>query len=119
MNDPTDEEVAQVSQSAPTTSEDALVREVVEVLTTTLGIEDQRPDLDAHTELLGELPELDSLGVVELVVALEGRFGIEIDDADLTGEVFETVGTLAAFVASLGASPGVSPEASLRGAETP
>ena len=72
---------------------------VIEVLATTLGIEDQIASFDVSTPLFGELPELDSLGVVELAAALETRFGIEIADEDFTGELFETVGTLAAFVA--------------------
>ncbi|WP_122816534.1 phosphopantetheine-binding protein [Nocardioides pantholopis] len=73
---------------------------VLEVLVATLGIEDRAPTLDAATPLLGELPELDSLGVVELAVALEERFDIVVDDDDFTGDVFETVGSLAAFVAA-------------------
>lgn len=72
---------------------------VIEVLVTSLGIEDQASSLDASTPLFGELPELDSLGVVELTVALEMRFDIQIDDEDITGDVFETVGSLAEFVA--------------------
>ena len=44
------------------------------------------------------MPELDSLAVVELATSLEEQFGFEIDDSDFTGEVFETVGTLAEFV---------------------
>lgn len=74
------------------------VDEVVDVLVTTLGIEDQAASFDASTPLFGELPELDSLGVVELAVALENRFDIEIGDEDFTGDVFDTVGTLARFV---------------------
>jgi acyl carrier protein len=77
----------------------ATLDEVIDVLVTTLGIEDQAASLDASTPLFGELPELDSLGVVELATALETRFDIEIADEDFTGELFETVGTLAAFVA--------------------
>jgi acyl carrier protein len=79
-------------------STQAPVTEVVDVLVHVLGIEDRRDSLDADTALLGELPELDSLAVVELAVALEERFGIVIDDDDFTGEIFDTVGTLAAFV---------------------
>ncbi len=75
------------------------VSSVIEVLASTLGIEDQTATLDASTPLFGELPELDSLGVVELTAALEARFDIQIDDEDITGDVFETVGSLAAFVA--------------------
>jgi acyl carrier protein len=76
----------------------APIDDVVEVLVHVLGIEDRRDTIRAETGLLGELPELDSLAVVELAVALEERFAIVIDDDDFTGEVFDTVGTLAAFV---------------------
>lgn len=82
----------------PTTQDD--VHTVIEVLVSTLGIEGQAVGLDASTPLFGELPELDSLGVVELIAALEDRFDIEVDDEDITGDVFETVGSLAAFVGS-------------------
>ena len=71
---------------------------VVEVLTRTLGIEDRAGSITRDTGLFGELPELDSLGVVELAAALEDRFDIVIDDDDFTGEVFESVGTLTDFV---------------------
>ena len=70
-----------------------------DVLVRTLGIEDRAAEIDASTLLLGELPELDSLAVVELAVALEEHFDIVIDDEDVTGEVFATVGSLADFVA--------------------
>ena len=76
----------------------APVADVVDVLVNVLEIEDRRDTIDAGTPLLGELPELDSLAVVELAVSLEERFGIVIDDEDFTGEIFDTVGTLAAFV---------------------
>ena len=76
----------------------APVGDVVDVLVHVLAIEDRRDSIDAGTGLLGELPELDSLAVVELAVALEERFGIVIDDEDFTGAVFDTVGTLAAFI---------------------
>lgn len=88
--------------TAPTT-----LGEVVDVLVRVLAIEDRRDTIGADTALLGELPELDSLAVVELAVALEDRFGIVVDDEDFTGDVFDTVGTLAAFVD--GRSPEMSP----------
>jgi acyl carrier protein len=72
------------------------------VLARTLGIEDREEALGPDTALLGELPELDSLAVVELASALEEHFDIVIDDDDFTGEVFETLGSLAAFVAGRG-----------------
>lgn len=73
--------------------------EVKAVLVETLGVEDRAATIDASTPLLGSLPELDSMAVLELVAALEQRFGITVDDDDVTAEVFETLGSLAAFVA--------------------
>lgn len=72
--------------------------DVRSVLAETLGIEDRIGTLDAGTPLLGSLPELDSMAVVELVAVLEERFALEISDDDITGDVFETLGSLAAFV---------------------
>jgi acyl carrier protein len=72
--------------------------DVKSVVVATLGIEDRADSLNASTELLGSLPELDSMAVVELVAALDTRFGIETGDDEITGEVFETLGSLAAFV---------------------
>jgi acyl carrier protein len=76
------------------------VQGVIDVLVTTLGIEDRADAIDASTPLFGELPELDSLAVVELATALEDRFDVEIDDDAFSAEVFETVGSLAAFIDS-------------------
>ena len=48
---------------------------------------------------------IDSFGIVELVGFLEERFGIAIDDDDLTPEHFSTVEGIAAFVDSKAAAP--------------
>jgi acyl carrier protein len=50
------------------------------------------------TELFGSLPELDSLALVELITAIEERFDFELDEDDITAEVFGTVESLAAHV---------------------
>ena len=63
----------------------------------TLGIEDRAGTLTPVTPLTS-IPELDSMAVLELVVELERRFGITVEDEDVSAEVFETIGTLAAFV---------------------
>ncbi|TDD70941.1 acyl carrier protein [Jiangella aurantiaca] len=61
----------------------------------------QRPeDLQEDTELFGSLPELDSLGVLQLVSAIEERFDITIADDEFGAELFETLGSLTAFVES-------------------
>ncbi|MDM4718586.1 acyl carrier protein [Micromonospora sp. WMMA1363] len=73
--------------------------EVREVVVSVLGIEDRAATLDASTPLLESLPELDSMAVLELVAALEERFGFTVDDGDVTAELFETLGSLSRFVA--------------------
>jgi acyl carrier protein len=72
--------------------------EVRSVLVSVLGIEERATGMDASTPLLGSLPELDSMAVLELVAAIEQRFEMTIDDDDVTAELFETLGSLVAFV---------------------
>jgi acyl carrier protein len=76
------------------------ITDVKSVLVEILGLGDRADSLDASTQLFGNLPELDSMAVVELVVALETRFGITIEADEITGDVFETLGSLARFVDS-------------------
>lgn len=73
--------------------------DVIDLIGTTLGIEDRVSEFGPETALLGELPELDSQGIVLLLISIEERFGFQIDDADFTGAIFETVGSLTDFVA--------------------
>lgn len=80
------------------TSDEVSLVDVLDVVGTTLGIEDRVGSFDAGTPLFGTLPELDSLAVLELVTALEDRFGITVDDDELTGGLLETAGSLHAFV---------------------
>lgn len=72
--------------------------EVKAVVVETLNVEDRADAIDASTPLLGSLPELDSMAVLELVYALEQRFGIEVDGEDVSADVFETLATLTEFV---------------------
>lgn len=76
----------------------ATVDEVKQLIGELFGLRDRVGSLNASTALIGSLPELDSMAVVELVQAIEDRFGIVLDDEDLSAESFETVGTLAALV---------------------
>jgi acyl carrier protein len=78
----------------------ATFESVKEVVVTTLSIEDRADDLVSESGLLGSLPELDSIAVVELLIALQDRFGIEIEDDEVVGDIFETLGQLTAFIDS-------------------
>jgi acyl carrier protein len=66
----------------------------------TLGVEDRADSIDPTTPLFGSLPELDSMAVLELVLALEQRYGIVLDGEDVTAEAFETLESLTALVES-------------------
>jgi acyl carrier protein len=74
------------------------VEDVKAVVVETLGVEDRAATIDATTPLLGSLPELDSMAVLELVTALEERFGIALDGEDVTAEAFESLASLATLV---------------------
>ena len=73
--------------------------EVVSVLDEVLSLKGRASTFTRDTPLLGAIPELDSMAVISLVTALEDRFGFTIDDDEISGETFETVGSLTAFVA--------------------
>jgi acyl carrier protein len=53
---------------------------------------------DAQTPLLGRGIGLDSIEAMGLALGLERRFDIQIPDGDLTVELFESIGALAAYV---------------------
>jgi len=76
-----------------------ILTEVKTLLIDVLNLGDAGQALDADSPLLGSLPELDSMAVVTLIGALEDHFGIVIDDDDISASTFETLGSLAAFVA--------------------
>lgn len=77
------------------------IEAVSDVVVTVLEIPERRGEFTADTALFGALPELDSLAVLELISALEERFGIEISGDAVTAEHFGDVGSLSELVESL------------------
>ncbi|WP_229402885.1 acyl carrier protein [Micromonospora okii] len=71
---------------------------VKDVVVTTLDLQESAERLGPATRLLGSLPELDSMAVVELISALESRFDLVFDDEEITAEVFHTLGALVEFM---------------------
>lgn len=55
-------------------------------------------DFDRDTILLGNIPEFDSLAVVNLMTALEEKLDIYFDDDEVNGDVFASLGSLHDFV---------------------
>lgn len=73
---------------------------ILGILETALNLGGRSAGFDADTRLLGALPELDSMGVVALITALEERLGITVEDDEISGDTFATVGSLSDFVAA-------------------
>lgn len=76
----------------------APLEQVRNVVQQALGLGEHHAQMQASYRLLGNLPELDSMGVVQLVTALETQFGIVIDDDDMRAATFETLGSVTALV---------------------
>ncbi|MCW5611018.1 MAG: acyl carrier protein [Rubrivivax sp.] len=74
--------------------------EILRLLDEVLSLDGRSAGFGRATMLLGSIPELDSMAVVSLITALEENFGIQVDDDDLDGSTFATVGSLVDFVES-------------------
>ncbi|HEV7928630.1 MAG TPA: acyl carrier protein [Nitrosospira sp.] len=74
------------------------LQEVTNILADVLSLGERKDSLMADSVLLGNIPELDSMAVVNVITALEDHFGITVDDDEISAQTFETVGSLARFV---------------------
>ncbi|AVR94748.1 acyl carrier protein [Pseudoduganella armeniaca] len=74
------------------------LEEVKTIVIDVLALGAAGQSLDEHSALLGSIPELDSMAVVQLIGALEEHFGFAVDDDEISAETFATLGSLAAFV---------------------
>tara|TARA_R110002073_G_scaffold56029_6_gene143060 strand:+ start:2480 stop:2731 length:252 start_codon:yes stop_codon:yes gene_type:complete len=71
---------------------------VKNVLCNVLSITDRKDSLTEDSVLLGNIPELDSMAVVNIITALEEHLDIIIEDDEISAENFETLGKLTQFV---------------------
>ncbi len=72
--------------------------EIVALLDEVLSLKGRASTFTEKTPLLGALPELDSMAVVALITSMEERFGFSVDDDEIDGAAFATVGSLIGFV---------------------
>lgn len=77
-----------------------VTKEVLRVLDEVLSLNGRSAAFGRDTPLLGAIPELDSMAVVALITSLEDQFGLVVDDDDIDGATFATVGSLADFVST-------------------
>lgn len=72
--------------------------QVRDILRDVLSLGSRADRLQAGSALLGAVPELDSMAVVNVIAALEDRFGFTVDDDEINGATFASFGSLVDFV---------------------
>ena len=76
---------------------DTLAR-VKNILRDTLSLGERADRLTRDSQLLGGVPEFDSMAVVTVLTMVEDELGIQVDDDELSADVFASVGTLVDFI---------------------
>lgn len=79
-------------------SREEIFHRLVSLLKSAVDLVTAIGSLDESTRLLGEGVGLDSIEVLRLVCAIEEEFDFVIDEGELTGSHFETVGSLVTFI---------------------
>jgi len=75
----------------------SLLLEIKNLLKETLQL-DEVESWDEDTEILGAIPEFDSMAIVTVLTMVEDNYGIMIEDDEVSAEVFETLGSLVGFI---------------------
>ncbi len=75
-----------------------LLDDVKSVVGRTLQLGSRVQAMNESSALLGAIPELDSIAVVNVITALEERFDITVADDEIGAAAFETLGSLTRFV---------------------
>ncbi len=74
------------------------ITKIKKILSEVLGLNEQLNSMTPSTFLLGNIPELDSVAVVAIILALEKNFAITINDDEISAQTFQTLGTLVSFI---------------------
>ena len=75
------------------------------VLGNVLKMDQRAKSLTAESPLFGAIPELDSMAVIELIIALEEHFEVFFEDDEVEAEMFDTLGSLVAGLEQKSARP--------------
>lgn len=76
------------------------ITEIKQLIIDALRIEGMTPDeIDTDSPLFGEGLGLDSIDALQLVVAMEKSYGVVVPDAATGTKVFQSVRTMAAYIA--------------------
>lgn len=75
-----------------------VAEDIKTMLADVLSLGARKSQLNESTPLLGSIPELDSMAVVNVITAMEDRFGISVSDDEISADTFATLGSLVGFV---------------------
>lgn len=76
-----------------------LIYELKEEIIEALNLEDMTPeDIDADAALFGDGLGLDSIDALELIVLMEKKYGIKLENPNKGKEVFKSVRVMAEFI---------------------
>jgi len=80
---------------------EALKQELKERIIEVLNLEDITPtDIQDNDPLFGDGLGLDSIDALELIVLLDKEYGIKLADPKLGKEIFQSIETMAQYVAT-------------------
>ena len=80
---------------------DELIEKVKQLIIDSLRIEGMSPaEIETDAPLFGEGLGLDSIDALQLVVAMEKDFGVVVPDAATGSKVFESVRSMADYIAA-------------------
>lgn len=74
---------------------------VVAILDEILSLDGRARTFDDSEPLLGAIVELDSTAVVSIITSVEEAFDLYVEDDEVDGDAFQTLGSLVAFVEDL------------------
>jgi acyl carrier protein len=78
--------------------------ELARILDDVLVLNGRGISLQADSQLMGAIPELDSMAVLSVLEAIRDRLDVSIGDDEIDGRMFSTLGALAEFVSARAAS---------------
>ena len=73
-------------------------QEILRVIDEALNLNGRSATFGPQSQFLGAVPELDSMAIVTLITSLEERFDLIIDDDEIDGSTFSTIGSLTDFI---------------------
>jgi acyl carrier protein len=81
---------------------ESMINDVIGAIVNAVNLHHLKPDsITAATSLRDGGLQLDSIDILEVVVAIEHHFGVKVGGAEVAREHFRTIGQIARYVQSL------------------